>query len=263
MCNPRRVMVHLSETIEEAWRTTVEQVARREGQVEEVVQMTADIGLDAEMGDRALQMFERILQGEIEGYDAWAEDEAGAYRHEMGEVTLVYQPGSHQLLIEARLSEMISAEARATAEASGFTMGDVSVEAVGGYYDDGWGGHTEARARRQAQANAQQQLTDAIDALHRTQNAAELSRAEAQARARAEEEAAQRLQRRHEDVRAALRTQLQATLANAEERVYYTMNRLVGEAYRQTLLQLVRENGGRVLANEQTGSVINLELEFF
>ncbi len=52
-------------------------------------------------------------------------------------------------------------------------------------------------------------------------------------------------------------------LADAEDRVYHTMNRLVGEAYRRTLLELVQQNGGRVLANERSGSVYNLELELY
>ena len=33
------------------------------------------------------------------------------------------------------------------------------------------------------------------------------------------------------------------------------MNRLVAESYRQSLIQLVRDNGGRVLSDERTGSV--------
>ena len=60
-----------------------------------------------------------------------------------------------------------------------------------------------------------------------------------------------------------MRERLQVTLADAGERIYHTMNRLVAEAYRQSLIQLVRENGGRVLTDEHSGSVMNLELEIF
>ncbi len=45
--------------------------------------------------------------------------------------------------------------------------------------------------------------------------------------------------------------------------LYHVMNRAVGEAYRQTLHRLVRENGGRVLTDEKTGSVINMEMELY
>ncbi len=262
MCNPRRVMIHLNETIEQAWRTTVQEVATREGEVQELARLAADIPLGAEMGDRPLEHFERLLRGEVEGYQPWQRDEAGDYRRELGDVTLVYQPGSHQLMVEARLSERISAGARASAEASGFTVGEVAVEAVGRYYDDGWGGYTEERARQLAEAAADERLSEAIEALHREQNAAQLAQAEAEARAAAEEQAEALLSTRRAEVRAALRQRLQATLHEAREQVSHTMNRLVGEAYRQTLIQLVHENGGQIISDERSGSVINLELEF-
>lgn len=263
MCNPRRVMIHLTQAIEEAWRTTVEQAAMATGEVQELARLTADIPLDAEMGERALQMLERILQGEFAEYEPWERDSEGNYRRDLGEVILIYQPGSRQLMVEAALAEQINAEVRATAEASGFTVGEVAAEAVGRYYEDGWGGRTEARARREAQAEAERKLTAAAEALHRQQHAAELEAAEAEAQAQAEAEAAAELERLQAETRQALRQRLQTILAEAEDRVYHTMNRLVGEAYRRTLIELVQENGGRVITDEQTGSVINLEVELY
>jgi len=263
MCNPRRVMIHLARTIEQAWRTTVEQAATARDEVRQLARITADIPLDAEMGDRALQMLERIMQGEFEGFEPWERDNEGNYRRSLGDVTLIYRSGSHQLIVEASLAELITAEARATAEASGFTVGEVAVEAVGRYYSDGWGGRTEKRARAEAQAEAERMLAQAIEALHRQQRTPEIQAAEAEARASAEQQAAAELERHRAEVREALRQRLQVILANAEDRVYHTMNRLVGEAYRRTLIQLVQENGGRVLTDERSGSVMNLELELF
>ncbi len=263
MCNPRRVMIHLTEAIEQAWRATVEGAATAEGEVEQLARITADIPLDTEMGDLALEMMERIMQGEFEEFEPWARDEAGHYRRDLGDITLVYEPGSRQLVVEARLAEAITAEARATAEASGFTVGEVAVEAVGRYYDDGWGGRTRERAQAEAETQAERNLGAAIENLHREQHAAELQAAETEAQAEAEAQAQAELERRQAEVRAALRERLQATLAAAEDRVYHTMNRLVGEAYRLSLIQMVQENGGRVLTDERTGSTINLELELF
>ncbi|HEY4387739.1 MAG TPA: hypothetical protein VGN34_25075, partial [Ktedonobacteraceae bacterium] len=185
------------------------------------------------------------------------------YRRDLGDVVLVYQPGSHQLFIEARLTERISAEARGSAEASGFTVGEVAVEAITHYYDDNWGGRTEAHARAEAATLAEQKLTEAIEELHHQQHAAELQAAQTQAQTQAEQEAAVALERARVAMRAAMRERLQTVLANAEDRIYHTMNRLVAEAYRQSLIQLVQENGGRVLTDERTGSVMNLELEIF
>jgi hypothetical protein len=208
-------------------------------------------------------MLERILRGDFPEFEPWERDGAGNYRHDLGDAVLVYQPGSRQLTVEARLTELISAEARATAEASGFTVGEVAVEAVGRYYDDGWGGRTQERALAEAQAAAESRLAEATEALHREQHAAELEAAEAEARALAEAQAAAELERLQGEVREALRERLQVLLANAEDRVYHTMNRLVGESYRLALIQMVQENGGRVLVDERSGSVINLEMELF
>lgn len=263
MCNPRRVMINLTRTIEQSWRTLVEQTARAEGQVQELARISADIPLDAEMGDLALQMLERIMRGDIEGYNAWEQDSEGRYRRDLGDVVLIYQPGSHQLVIEARLTELVSAEARGSAEASGFTVGEVAVEAVGHYYSDNWGGRTEAHARAEAEAQAERNLAAAIEALHRQQHAPALQAAEAEARTRSEQDAAFALRRAQAEMRIAMCERLQVILTNAEDRIYHTMNRLVAEAYRQSLIQLVQQNGGRVLTDERTGSVMNLELEIF
>jgi len=263
MCNPRKVMIHLARSIEEAWRRCVEQTATATGTVRELARITAHIALDAEMGDLALSMLERVLAGEVEGFTAWTRDSLGHYRRDLDTVTLIYNPDTHQLAVEARLTELVSTAARAAAEASGFTVGEVAAEAIGCYYDDGWGGRTEANATTEATTEAEAKLAAALEALHREQNAAAFTQAEAEAQAQAEAAAAEALAATQAEVRTALRTRLQLTLANAQEQVRDLMNRAVGEAYRQALLQLVLDNGGRVLMDETTGAVMNLELELY
>jgi Skp family chaperone for outer membrane proteins len=256
-------MIHLNRCIEEAWRQTVEQAATASGEVAELARITAHVPLDEEMGDAALVMLERVLAGEFEGFESWARDSTGSFRRDLGEVTIVYDSATHQLAIEARLSELISAEARAAAEASGMTVGQVAVEAMGTYYDDGWGGRTREHALEEAQQDAELRLREAVENLGNEQNRAQLEEARSRAETEAMQQAEQELSRRQEEMRAALRERLQIIMAQAEERVYHVMNRAVGEAYRQTLRQLVLDNGGRILADEQTGSVITLELELY
>ncbi len=263
MCNPRRVMIHLTRAIEEAWRTTVEQVASAEGEVRELARITTDIPLADEMGDQALAMLERIMQGEFEGFEPWEQDEDGNYRRDLEGVVLIYRPGGRQLIVEAGLTERISAEARGAAEAGGFTVGEVAVEAVGRYFDDGWGGRTEEHARKEAQARAERELEEKAEALHRREHAAEIQAAETRALAEARESADAELEQQRRTTRETLRANLQNMLVQARERVHHTMNRLVGEAYRRTLIELVHQNGGRVLTDERSGSVYNLELEIF
>jgi hypothetical protein len=256
-------MIHLGRCIEEAWRQTVEQAASVTGEVAELARISAQVPLDEEMGDAALLMLERVLAGEFESFEAWERDDAGRFHRDLGEVTIAYDPASHQLSIEAQLTDSVTAEARGVAEASGITIGQVAVEAMAQYYDDGWGGHSRQRALEAAERDAERRLREAVERLGQEQHSAELAeareRAGEQARMLAEEE----LARRQEPLRAALREQLQVIIARAQERVYHVMNRAVGEAYRRTLIQLVLDNGGRILADEQTGSIINLELELY
>lgn len=263
MCNPRKVMIHLTRSIEQAWRRTVEETATASGEVTELARITADIALDEEMGDLALDMLERVLAGDFEGFEPWERNSLGHYRCDLDQVILVYNPDTRQISVEAQLTELISTEARGAADASGFTVGKVAAEAVAHYYDDGWGGRTEEVAKADAQAKAQQRLDQAIEALHNEQNPEQLEAAKAEAQDAAEAAAAQALAERQAEVRAALREQLQYTLAQAQNRVREVMNRAVGEAYRQSLRQLVLDNGGRVLVDESTGSIINMELELY
>jgi len=256
-------MIHLARSIEESWRRTVEQAATASGEVAELARINAEVRLDEEMGEVALQMLERVLAGEFEGFEPWQRDSLGQYHRELEGVTLIYNSQNHQLMIESQLTELVTAEASATEEVGGFTVGAVAVEAVGRYYHDGWGGRTKERALEEAQRQAEERLNEAIESLHEQQHADEIAEAEAQAQREAEERAAQELERLQAEAREALRERLQIILAQAEERVYHVMNRAVGEAYRQTLHQLVRESGGKVLMDEQTGSVINMELELY
>ncbi|MGB1251011.1 MAG: hypothetical protein ACPG8W_10385 [Candidatus Promineifilaceae bacterium] len=263
MCNPRRVMVHLRESIEQAWRTTIEESAEMQVEVRERARVAADIPLDAEMGDLALQMMVRLMQGEFDDYAAWDQDADGNYRRELDAVTLIYVPGTRQLLIETSLVEQVSVAAQASAEASGFTIGDVATEAVGHYYDDGWGGRTETRARAEANRRAAERLQAAVEELHRQQNPDAFAAATAEARERAEAQAAEQLAAAQAETRAALREQMQNTLADAEDTIYRTMNHLVGEAYRRSLIEIARQSGGHIVTDERNGSIINLEVEIY
>jgi hypothetical protein len=262
MCNPRRVAINVNRSINGAWRDTVQQCARATDQVTEVARIETRIQLDDELAGPALATFERVLAGEFGGGEAW--ERAGTeLRTALAGVTLVYDTVRHTLTVETALTESVSAEATAAAEVSGVAVGEVAVEAVGRYYDDGWGGRTEQHALEDARLDAERRLAEAIDRLRREQNAEAFQSAESQARREAEEQLRARMEQLRADARAAIRQRLQLTLAQAQERVHRLIARAIGEAYRQTLLQMVRDNGGRVITDEQTGSIINMELELY
>ena len=253
-------MIHLAKSIEQSWRHTVEQAASASDTITEIERIHADIRLDCEMGDMALDMLERVMAGEFGNDDPWSIDAAGCYQKELDGVVLVYNPQTHQLMIETQLTESLSTEATASAEACGFTIGEVAVEAISQYYEDGWGGRTKDVALLEAQKKAEEQLSQAIDALHKQQNPDAFHKANVQASQNAQQLANEKLEALKINARIALRNRLQVILASAEERVNHVINRAVGEAYRQTLRKIVLDSGGKVLMDEKTGSIINMEL---
>ena len=263
MGNPRRVMIHTIRNIEQTWRATIERMVQLPDQTNKMARVNIDISFDADLAVMALAMLERVLRGEVEGFEPWDQGADDCYRYDSGGITLIYQPGSHQLHIEARLTDLISTEAHASAEANGFTVDEVAVEAVGYYYSDGWDGRTEQQALAKVRVESESRLAQSIEELHRLQYSSEFQSAVIEARMQAEQDADLLLERTRTEMRAAMRMRLQTILADAEDRLYHTLHRLVSETYRQCLIQLVRENGGRVLADERTGSILHLELELF
>ena len=66
----------------------------------------------------------------------------------------VYQPEGHRLEIVATLSEELRAQAAVRERLRGEFDGAIEAQVEGQYYEDGWGGRTEARAREEAEAAA-------------------------------------------------------------------------------------------------------------
>ncbi|ETR65308.1 MAG: response regulator receiver domain/DnaJ domain- containing protein [Candidatus Magnetoglobus multicellularis str. Araruama] len=254
-------MIHLAKSIEQAWRQTVEQSASASDEISETGRINAEIRLDAEMGDAALEMLERVMAGDFGYEDPWERDSSGCYIKNVGDVIVTYNPLTHRLNVETQLTESLTAEATATAEACGFTIGNVAVEALGQYYDDGWGGRTKEAALSEAQKKAEEKLSQAIEELNRQQNPETFLNAENKASKTAREKAELELEKMKENARIAMRERIMFILANSEENVNHMINRAVGEAYRQTLRKVVLDSGGRVITDDNTGSIINMELE--
>ncbi len=263
MCNPRKVMIFLARKIEEQWRQTVRESHGCRQEVGEAAVMTVEINLEAEMGDLALAMFGRVLAGEFAGFSAWEKDDAGNLVRQLDDVRLVYRPAEAVLQLEASRSRLVQAQASGEATASGRVDGTLAASAAGRYYDDGWGGQTAAWAAATASRRAASQLAAAEESLRSHQQAEALFAASRSAGREAERQATAALAEKTTAARRELRQELRDELARVEERVFAELNRAVGEAYRQTLRHLVLSNGGRIIADEQTGAVINMELELY
>jgi len=256
-------MIHLSRSIEEAWRRTVTETATASGELKELASVEACVALDAEMGDMARRMLERVLAGEIEGFEPWGRDDQGRFARELEGVTMVYDPETARLRLQTDLVRQVSAVGQAAAEICGVTAGEIAADAVAHYYDDGWGGRTEEAARETAEKQVERQLASAMERLHSHQQAEKLLVIENEVQEQARVQALEELEKVKQETLLVMRRQLQGVLSRAETQVYQVMNKAVGEAYRQTLKKLVMDNGGRVVADRQTGSVISMELELY
>ncbi len=264
MCNPRKVMIHVNETIEAAWRQTLTETAAATELLSEKAEVSCAIDLAAEMGDAALDMLGRVIAGEFPGFSAWEKDGAGNFYRDLEAVRLIYESDRKQFVLQARLSEMISVKAEAAAEVCQETIGTIAFAAIGHFYEDGWKGRTEENALKEAQAQVEIRLERALEELkkerRRQENAEELQLRIALGEA-ARRRARLELEEKKHNLRFQLRQQLQAELALQQQNAFYEINRAVGETYRQTLCRLVLANGGRIIKDQQTGSVIELELE--
>ncbi len=261
MCNPRKVMIHVARSIEEAWRKTIKESAAAGEEVNQLASITAAVELDREMGEAALEMLERVLAGDFPDHEAWSRNTDGDFVKDLGDITLCYQSRSRQLTMTAQLSRMASAKAEAATEVCGVTIGEIAFDAIGHYYEDGWKNRTEEKALDEARLQADIRLARALYELHEEQQQDKISSEREGLQQKAQDQALEKLEESKEEVRTALRQHLQTQLASRRQEAFYTINRAVGEAYRQTLCKLVLDNGGRIISDRQSGSVIDLELE--
>ena len=155
MCNPRRIRVRATRQLAEAW----EQEVRR--QVTRVGEATAEARvrelLESSVGGPTLTALAIVLSRT----DGWEQDTDGVFRHELTGGYIAFDPSTRELEIVARES----AEVRSIGEAATVVRAEVSdtieAEGVGTYYDDEWGGITEADARRAAEQDLDQSLVRA------------------------------------------------------------------------------------------------------
>jgi hypothetical protein len=248
-------MVRLAQEVREEWSRTVEAQITEQTEVTAQATLETRIDLADELGDIALQELRALL---AEGYGGWQADGAAFTLALDSGITLRYTPDSGHLQVVARLSETLEAAASATGAAGGTVAGNVAVEGVGRYYDDGWGGRTEATARRDAERDAQQRLAQEQARLRAEQQRDALDAAHRQAETEARAAAQARLQEAAERRRAVLQDQLDALLRESEEQVQAAIGVLLGQTYRRALVRMVEENGGQILQDTEQGAIIDI-----
>ncbi|PDW01948.1 hypothetical protein [Candidatus Viridilinea mediisalina] len=249
MCNPRRVIVTLAETVREEWQRTIEARVTAATEVSAQATLETQIDLGDELGPIALEELRLLLN---EGFGGWQAADAASYTLTLEHgITLRYRPDAGHLEVQARLSETVEAAAVAQGAFQGTLDTEIAVEGEGRYYHDNWRGHSEARARYEAERAAQARLAATREELIS-------AAAHAQAEAQANQAAQARLREAAERQQAILDERLETLLHASEEQVQNAIGNLLGQTYRRAIIRLVQDNGGQVIQDQEQGAVIDL-----
>jgi hypothetical protein len=254
MCNPRRIRVQASRRLAEIWNHEVRRQVTLQG--EAVGQARVRQPLGSMLGRPVLATLERVL----EAHEGWYEVPEG-FRHDVDGGYVIYHVNSRELETVAELRTEVSAGSEASAQVSGVVEELVEVEGEGRYYDDGWGGLTEATARRDAGHDAQRLLdraaADRIAAARTEAEANAQAEIEARARAEAQTALAQARTTAQADLERAAGQQLVAVGARAQE----AFNAVLAPAYRDAIMAYARSRRAQGLRVSESDGVLRIEFE--
>lgn len=256
MCNPRRVIVTVCRDLAQEWEQEVTRVVALNTLA--VGEARVEQPLDASIGAPTLAALEALL---ARGVDGWQRTEDG-FRFPVQGGEVQYHPGTHCLEIIARLEEQVEVEVEVSNRVTGTTTGQFAEVGEGSYYDDGWGGNTEARARQKAQGEAEARINQALAARLQQETAAAVVAAGADLMQQATAEAQARLHQQTAATRQALATTAGARLGEVGVRARLAFHRLLAQAYRDALLLHARQRGAQLVSQQDNDDVYEVELSF-
>jgi len=257
MCNPRRVRVHATRKIAEAWRAEIKQAATARGDVSAEARLVQAI--DDLLPPPARQAFEQAMRDAPDW--VWTGTE---YRKSVPGGTVVYRPDTGELEIVVELHHAIEAVGTATLVATGEITDEVSATATGTYY----GGAKEAakkRARVAAATEVDQLAVQRSVALK--QQAEETARYELSARtgeaaAEARRTAQQRLTLQASELQPGLDEQANEQLEVVQAETLTGIFQLVATGYSNAIQAYAAEHGENLQVSEGDGIIaIEFELE--
>jgi hypothetical protein len=252
MCNPRQVEVRATRRLAEAW----EQEVRRQVTLYGRAVGRAAVREQLSIGRPVLACLDRVLQ-EVDG---WQEVDDG-YRYDVAGGHVIFHSGSGELEIVAELSSDVEAAGEASATLRGEVAEELEAEGVGRYYDDGWSGFTEDRARRMAEAAAQEEL-DRVAAERIAQaHALAESGADSHLRAQAQESAEAALAAAAAAREAELAAEASQRLTTVGVQARAVFNLALAQAYEMAVLAYARSRRAEGLQVTRSGGVVSIAFE--
>ncbi|MBY8847823.1 hypothetical protein [Saccharothrix longispora] len=254
MCNPRRVEVTATRELAEAWEHEIRRFATRTASATGVARVREP--LEAGIGAPTLVMLDRVLAASEE----WVAD-GESYRHDLDGGHITYHADTRELEIVAEGSEDVEVSATAVDTRHGTINETITAVGAGHYYDDGWGGLTEADARRTAGRQAEHALEE-----HRARLLREAREADERARgdevaASAGSEAEARLAEQVADRTATLRADARRRLTSIGVRGRQVFHEALALAYRDAILAYARMRGASNVACVERDGVLEIEFE--
>lgn len=260
MCNPRRVRVKATRKIAEAWRAEIEQAATAHGDVNSEARLIQSI--DDLLPQRARTAFEQAMAASPEW--VWSD---GEYQKAVPGGTISYRPDTGELDIAVQLSVAIEAVGTATLVATGEVVDEVSAEATGTYYDDGYRGRTEAAARNRAKTAAEskadelaQQRAGTLKLQAEQAALQELNRRTGEAATEARQSAERQLTLQASELQVGLDEQAGQRLEVVQTETLKGVFALVAAGYSSALQEYAAEHGENLHVSEDDG-VISIEFE--
>lgn len=255
MCNPRRVTVTATRNIAEAWQREVSRTVELSEQV--VGEARLRQALSSSLGNAALRALEARLAA---GAPGWQTVDEG-YRYDVEGGYVLYRPDEQALEIVASLHDVVQAQGSAVTVLQGELRDTLTAEEARTYYEDGYAGRNEARAREEAEEAVQKQLSLTLkERLAQAERQAE-SAEDARLQAKARQDAEQKLARSAEERRQALNQQAKTHLETVGLRCRQAFHQLLAQAYRDAILAYARRQGAEGIECHEDEGV--LEIEFF
>lgn len=260
MCNPRRITVQARRRIAEAFRAEIRRAFTAHGDVSAEARLEQQI--DDLLPGPARTAFEQAMTDDPEWI--WSD---GEYHRTVPGGSAAYRPDTGDLVIVVSLRQAIEAVGEAVLEAGGEVSEEVSTDAEGFYYDDGWGGRTQERAEREARAAAEKSLDQVAErrlaALR--ERAEESARAELHGRSGEAEEQARRtaeqqLTTRAAAVRGELDEEAAKQLEVVQAEILQGIFQTVAAGYSRALQAYATQHGENLRVNESDG-VIEIQFE--
>jgi hypothetical protein len=254
MCNPRRIRIRATAQLAEAWDQEVRRQVTLHGAAVGRAAMTES--LSASLGIPVLSALDRVL----DRLDGWQAHDDG-YRYDVDGGYVYYHADTGDLEIVAEQRADVRAEGEASTMVRGAVEETLEAVGVGTYFDDGWGGHTEDTARRDAQVNADTELNRA--------RAARLARARADAEGGASDAVQAQAQRNAQaslaGVTAATEAELEQLasqqLASVGALARAVFQQALALAYRDAILAYARSRQAEGVRLSSSDGVLDIEFE--